>query len=143
MGCDAGKALKTVGSLIPGVGQVIGAIDAREAAKEAKNLQRKETKEQMRRAELANAMRAGTARARMGASGVRASGSLMDYLEGMEAEDARELSWLKKAGKSREDVIEAEGDAAFTQGLAGAGQTFLGVYGPSIGRAAKARGYWV
>jgi len=129
MGCDAGKALKTVGSFIPGVGQVIGAIDAKEAADENRKRIKNESQESQRRMAAQAAQRAGTARARLGASGVRASGSMMDYIGAMEEEDERQLSFLNKAGKSQAKIAKKQGESAFYQGLGQAGQAAAGWWG--------------
>ena len=129
MGGKAGKALKTVGSFIPGVGQVIGAFDALDAAEENEKRIKQESKESQRRQAAAAAQRAGTARARIGASGVRPSGSMMDYIGAMEEEDERQLQFLKKAGKSQAKIAEKQGESAFYTGLGQAGQAFASWWG--------------
>lgn len=117
MGGKASKALKTVGSFIPGVGQVIGAFDALDAAEENEKNLKRERQETDRRMAAEAAQRAGQARAMIGASGARPAGSLMQYMEGMEAEDERQRKFMRKAGKSREEIARLEGESAFYQGI--------------------------
>lgn len=64
-----------------------------------------ETDEEARRMSKMQSEQEAGARAKAAASGVKMSGSISDYLEGMMTENKAQLDWQQKSGKSKVDEI--------------------------------------
>ena len=109
--------------LIPAALSVFGAIQGYEAGKDMEKqademdrlaeknalLKRRELTEQVRRQAEEDKRLRSAALARAAASGARVTGSVADYLDYMEDEQARQLDWLRTAGASRIRLdLEAE-----------------------------------
>lgn len=101
--------------LVPAIMSVFGGIQGYESGRQMESqademerlaernslLERRELAEQVRRQTEEDYRIRSAALARAAASGVRVSGSVADYLDYMEDEQARQLRWLKTAGASR------------------------------------------
>lgn len=101
--------------LVPAVMSVFGALQGYEAGREMDNLAdererlaernallaRRDLAEKVRRQAEEDYRLRSAALARAAATGVRVSGSVADYLEYMEDEQARQLRWLRTSGASR------------------------------------------
>ena len=97
----------TIGSsILGGVGRLRGNKQAEAAARQQADLVRQTTAEAARRMERGQERQLGEATAGVYASGIHMSGSSEAYVRDMQAEQARELQWLKDAGESRAQAIE-------------------------------------
>lgn len=126
MGPEAIAAATAISALVGAGATVYSAYQKGQAAEEAekiaeKNAQRTEleTEEAARRLERQQERNQSLAKARAAASG--AGGASVDtYLDDMEAEDERQLNWLKKSGASQAEIQRWEGRATAKAGRAGA-----------------------
>lgn len=132
MGPEVAAAITAVSALVSAGAGFYAAHQQSEAADEAgeiaeRNAERAEAEaeESARRLQRQQDANQSLARARSAASGV-VGGSIDDYLSGMEAEDARQLDWMRKSGKSQSDIIRAEGDLAVDRGKSAAWSTAIG-----------------
>jgi hypothetical protein len=115
----AGLALDVVGSLF-------GASKSRQAGKDARklgisnqNFILAETAEEKRRLGLQHEQTVGTAIAGIAGSGFRSGnamgGSHRAYLNTLESEQQKELAWLTKSGRSREQIAREGGGVVGSQ----------------------------
>ena len=119
--------------IAPAVMSIFGGVQGYEAGeqmgKQAREMERiadrnallesRELAEQVRRQAEEDYRLRSAALARAAASGARVSGSVADYLEYMETEQARQLRWMRTAGASRIrlnlEAGQVQADAARTR----------------------------
>jgi len=96
-----------VGSAVAGgIGRGRGNRAAEKAAKKQADLIRQTTDEAARRLERGQERKLGETKAGVYASGVQMGGSSEAYVNDMQAEQARELAWLKEAGYKQAKAVE-------------------------------------
>lgn len=104
-------------AVVTAVVAVYSANESRKTAKEQKKAARrnedfirKEAEEEARRLEKAQKMQLAEAEARVGATGLKMSGSQLDYVEEMKKEQNAQLDWLKKSGATRAEIAGIRGN---------------------------------
>ena len=133
-------------SIVSGIFSLVSAFgakdDAKSAARDQERISREnamniesEGREQERRARIEQTEAEAAQRARVGASGLKGSGSQATFMLGEEEKFMQEIDWLRKstsskagyersAGKLAADTTRRKGDAAFYSGLGGAAGDF-------------------
>jgi len=125
---------------------------SRDAAKDQKKLSRQnaayvaaEAGEQKRRAQLAEAKRAGTSKARIGASGLAATGSLDMFEDAQQEEFANQMGWLDKSAGAKQSQEKLRGNTAAAttraQGTAALASSLGGSIDP-LQSAGSGFGWW-
>lgn len=99
--------------------KVGGALSSASAAKRESRLQAKmeeeKTAEEVRRTQREDQQMVSMTRAIMGASGTTGTGSQAVYLRDMQAEQSRQLTWLRKVGSYNANSIRRQGNALASQ----------------------------
>ena len=95
---------------VGGIGRRRGNKEQEKAQKKQAQQIRKTTDEMARRMERGQERQLGETKAGVYASGINMSGSSEAYVLDMQAEQARELAWLKDAGESRARAAEKGAD---------------------------------
>ncbi len=126
-------ALKTSGA----------AVESRWTAELNARAQESETDEEVRRMTAENRQRVGTARTTAGASGfsVQKGTSQQAYIDELDAEGKRQVSFTKASGKRKANIIRRGGQLAFKQGKAASISQLGGSIG-SFADAGTSAGLW-
>jgi hypothetical protein len=99
-------AVQIGGAVLGAIGRGRGNKKQEKAQKKQADQIRKTTDEAARRLERGQDRKLGETTAGVYASGVGMSGSSEAYVRDMQAEQARELAWLKDAGEQRAKAVE-------------------------------------
>ena len=94
--------------------------DAKKAGRENARLAQMEAAEEARRLQREQKKQQAAATARAAASGGTISGSSELFMKTQQQEHAKQLQWLKTAGKMQASVYRKQGSAAATQATGGA-----------------------
>lgn len=94
--------------------------DAKKASRENARLVQMENAEEARRLQREQAKQQSSAIARAAASGGALSGSSELFMKTQQQEHAKQLQWLKTAGKMQASVYRKQGSSAATQATGGA-----------------------
>lgn len=147
-----------MGPLMPAIPLVLGAAsvfqgvkgyqDAKQAAKDQKKLARAntqniqaETDERLRRANVSEAKRSGTSRARAAASGLKGGGSMAQWEQAQQLEFDKQMEWLQNASQSRQQQALMGGDTAADRTRASGSQALWSGLGGGVKEIAKSE-WW-
>ena len=103
-----------MGPVLPVVATAVsafGAYSSYKEGKEAKKDAKRESEENIRRANAEDKARLAETRARAAASGIRSSGSPSTHLSAMEEEQRKQTRWMKKSGDARASSLGRQGTA--------------------------------
>lgn len=108
-------ALLVGSSLFGAFGSFGSSSAARREGKRQAQAEKEKTAEEVRRTARENTQIQSMTRAIMGASGTTGAGSQTVYLKDMQAEQQRELQWIRKVGASNADALRRQGNALASQ----------------------------
>lgn len=108
-------ALAAGSTLFQAAGSFASASAAKNEANRQAALEMDKTHEEARRMQRESQQTQALTRAIMGASGTTGEGSQDFYLKDMQAEQTRQLQWLRKVGASNAESIRRQGNALAQQ----------------------------
>jgi hypothetical protein len=108
-------AFKIGSSLFSAMGSFSSASAARRESRIQAELESAKTEEEIRRTAREQGQIQSLTRAITGASGTTGTGSQSIYLKDMQAEQSRELNWLRKVGASNVSAIRRQGNSIASQ----------------------------
>lgn len=108
-------ALAVGSSLFSAFGAFSSGRSAKREARLQAQMEEQKTGEEVRRSIREDQQVVSMTRAIMGASGTTGTGSQATYLQDMQAEQNRQLTWLRKVGASNAQAIRRQGNALASQ----------------------------